>query len=434
LIKVHTDLRQRWHLLKTTFEAIGNQSLSVAERVDQGTPYQVKILLSVKFQADPLQRILRVLPKSSFKHLLLETPLWQYAMSSNLKSLPEGLKNTECEKGMLPVRPPIPYVPPTDLLEKRKTEQIKVELPNGTKFQMPTYSSGNNKEYLVHIIAILQLVEQKGTAAKVKEAFAVLVAVRKEMSPFFNFPEDKTVATKEARKKKLSELNKSLKAKKSFAVKQAQKAYELFRCFVVGEAQTQWDSIVNKMRTKNPWIGVNGKSNKGIRVKSWISFMDCIELNKLTVFPADAAEKQHYCIQQTIKKPQQVTVRRFVSRMIVLNDYLAYLPTVFNSLMAVAGTKKMNLPFNEADLAGIVLNSVPSSWVNQYNMMHSTLPKNPRALLNNLEAIKQIMDEKHSTSLKAKAKEASPASAAAKGSSRKHFASGSSGVLQVPKG
>jgi hypothetical protein len=34
-----------------------------------------------------------------------------------------------------------------------------------------------------------------------------------------------------------------------------------------------------------------------------------------------------------------------------------------------------------------VLNLVPSSWVNQYNMTHSTLPKNPRALLNNLEAI-----------------------------------------------
>ena len=69
-----------------------------------------------------------------------------------------------------------------------------------------------------------------------KEAFAALVKVRKEMSPFFNFPEDETVAKKEARKKKLSNLNKSLKAKKSFAVKQAQKAYELFHCFVVGEA------------------------------------------------------------------------------------------------------------------------------------------------------------------------------------------------------
>jgi hypothetical protein len=66
-------------------------------------------------------------------------------MSSSLKSLPEGLKNAECEKGTPPIRPPIPYVPPTDLHEKREMEQIKVELPNGTKFQMPTFGSGNNK-------------------------------------------------------------------------------------------------------------------------------------------------------------------------------------------------------------------------------------------------------------------------------------------------
>jgi hypothetical protein len=66
---------------------------------------------------------------------------------------------------------------------------------------MPTYSSGNNEEYLAHTIAVLQLVEQKGTAAEVKEAFAALMKVRKEMSPFFNFPEDETPAKKEARKK-----------------------------------------------------------------------------------------------------------------------------------------------------------------------------------------------------------------------------------------
>jgi hypothetical protein len=187
---------------------------------------------------------------------------------------------------------------------------------------MPTYGSGNNKEYLINVIAILRLVEHKGTAAEVKEAFAALVKVRKEMSPFLNFTEDETVAKREARKKKLSNLNKSLKAKKSFAVEQAQKAYELLRCFVVGEARTQWDRIVNKMHTKNPWIGINGKSNKGICVKSWISFMDCIKLHKLTVFPADAAEKQHYYMQQMIKKPQRVMVRQFVSRMGILNDYL----------------------------------------------------------------------------------------------------------------
>jgi hypothetical protein len=157
--------------------------------------------------------------------------------------------------------------------------------------------------------------------------------------------------------------------------------------------------------------------------------MDCIELHKLTIFPADPAEKQPYYMQQMIKKPQRVTVRQFMSRMGALNDYLAYLPTVFDSLMAVECTKKMNVLFDDAYQAGIVLNLVPSSWVDQCNMTHSMLPKNPRALLNNLEAIKQVMDEKHSASLKAKAKKASAASAVAKGSSKKHPVSGSSGKL-----
>jgi hypothetical protein len=83
----------------------------------------------------------------------------------------------------------------------------------------------------------------------------------------------------------------------------------------------------------------------------------------------------------------------------VLNEYLAYLPTVYHLSMAVAGTKKMNVSFDESNLAGIVLNVVPSCWINQYNMMHSTLLKSPWALLNDLEAIKQVMDEKHQANL-----------------------------------
>jgi hypothetical protein len=155
-------------------------------------------------------------------------------MSTDLKSLPEGLQNAKCEKGTPPVRLPIPYVPLSDLHEKRETKQIMVELSDGTKFQMPTYGTSNNEEYLVHIITILCLVEQKGTAAKVKEAFAAFVAVRKEMSPLLDVPEDKTANEKEARKKKLSNLKGALHVKKDVAVEKAQKAYKLFHCFVIG--------------------------------------------------------------------------------------------------------------------------------------------------------------------------------------------------------
>jgi hypothetical protein len=109
----------------------------------------------------------------------------------------------------------------------------------------------------------------------------------------------------------------------------------------------------------------------------------------------------------------------------VLNDYLAYLPTVYDLSMAIEGTKKINVPFDEAHLLAVIIpNLVLTTWVNQYNMTHSTLPKSPRALLLDLEAIERVMNKKHQASLKAKTKEASSASTSAKASSKKHSASG----------
>ncbi len=116
----------------------------------------------------------------------------------------------------------------------------------------------------------------------------------------------------------------------------------------------------------------------------------------------------------------------------MLNDYLAYLPTVYDLYMAVEGTKKSNVPFDKADLAGIVLNSVQLTWVNQYNMMHSMVPKSPHVLLPDLEAIKEVMTEKHHANLKIKAKEASTAFTSAKGNPKKCSALGGSGE-QGPK-
>jgi hypothetical protein len=76
-------------------------------------------------------------------------------MSSNLKSQPEGLKPLECKKGKSVAQPPILYVLPSDLIKKRETKQIKVKMPDGTNFAMAAFAYGTNKDYLVHIIAVL---------------------------------------------------------------------------------------------------------------------------------------------------------------------------------------------------------------------------------------------------------------------------------------
>jgi hypothetical protein len=90
-----------------------------------------------------------------------------------------------------------------------------------------------------------------------------------------------------------------------------------------------------------------------------MSFQDCLELHKITVFSADAAKRQRFYIQQAVRKPQRATVRQHILQMGVLNEYVRYLPRLKDSPNAVQTTKKGKIPFGEADLAAIGLASVP---------------------------------------------------------------------------
>jgi hypothetical protein len=86
----------------------------------------------------------------------------------------------------------------------------------------------------------------------------------------------------------------------------------------------------------------------------------------------------------------------------VLNDYVRHLTTLKDNSKAVPMKKKGKVPFGEADLAAILLPSVPMTWQNQYNLTHLTVFKSRCALLPDLEAIKQVMVEKKNRRLQAK--------------------------------
>jgi hypothetical protein len=157
-------------------------------------------------------------------------------------------------------------------------------------------------------------------------------------------------------------------------------SYKQLRNLLSGDTQSQWDHVCRKMHKNDSWAAVNGKITKSRRPQTWMSFLDYLELHKLTVLSADAAEKQQFYIQQAVRKPHRATVRQ----MGVLNDYVRHLPMLKDSSKAVPMTKKGNIPFGEADMAAIVLSSVPMLWQNQYNLNHSTVPKSTRTLLTDL--------------------------------------------------
>jgi hypothetical protein len=161
-----------------------------------------------------------------------------------------------------------------------------------------------------------------------------------------------------------------------------------------------------------------------------MTFQDCLELHKFTVFSADAAKRQQFYIQQAVHKPWRATVQQHTSQMGVLNDYVRYLPTLKDSPKAVPTMKEGNIRFGEADLVAIVLASVPMSWRNQYNLNHSTGHGLTHMLLPDLEAIERIMVEKHNKKLKAKGK-ATTARSKAKSNPKRKASGGLTG--RVPK-
>jgi hypothetical protein len=86
-------------------------------------------------------------------------------------------------------------------------------------------------------------------------------------------------------------------------------SYGQLRNLLSGDAQSQWDCVCREMHEHDSWAAVNGQVTGGRRPRMWMSFLDCLELHKLTVFSADAAEKQRFYTQQVVRKPQRATVQ-----------------------------------------------------------------------------------------------------------------------------
>jgi hypothetical protein len=87
-------------------------------------------------------------------------------MITLLKS-PDRLKEAECKKGQLSHRLPIPYILVVDIVTPKEEPQVfKIKLPDASHLSMLIYSRGNNEDYLAHIVAVLQVIEQKGLPKK----------------------------------------------------------------------------------------------------------------------------------------------------------------------------------------------------------------------------------------------------------------------------
>ncbi len=189
---------------------------------------------------------------------------------------------------------------------------LKVKLPNDSHISIPIFSRGNNEEYIAHIVAVLRIVEQKGLPKKYRvyaKAVAKRQAALKNLQEALE-PQDAVLTSVDitACKVEIEQTTQMLQEAQRAHDKLIAKSYEQLRNLLSGDTQSQWDCICHEMHKNDSWAAVNGKIIKGRHPRTWMSFLDCLKLHKLTVFSADAAKKQQFYIQQAVLKPQRATL------------------------------------------------------------------------------------------------------------------------------
>ncbi len=126
-------------------------------------------------------------------------------------------------------------------------------------------------------------------------------------------------------KVEIEQTQQMLQEAQKFHNKAIAKSYEQLRNLLSGNAQSQWDRVCREMHERDLWAAVNGQVTKGRHPQTWMSFLDYLELHKLTVFSADATKRQWFYIQQAVCKPQRATVQQHILHMGVLNDNVKHL-------------------------------------------------------------------------------------------------------------
>jgi hypothetical protein len=217
-------------------------------------------------------------------------------MSTTLKT-PNGLNNAEFEKGQLCNRPPILYVPEVDIITpKEEPQTLKVMLLDDSHLNMNIYSRGNTKEYLAHIVAVLQIINQKGLLKKCRKLAKAVVRHSEALKNLQEAAESQeTVSTNvdvTAHKVEIEQTQQMLQEAQKANDKTIAKTYKQLRNLLSGDAQSQRDCVCRKMHKRDSWARVNGQVTKGRHPRTWMSFHDCLELPKLTVFGAGAAKRQ----------------------------------------------------------------------------------------------------------------------------------------------
>jgi hypothetical protein len=188
------------------------------------------------------------------------TPLCQHLLLS-MSSTPTSyeLSDTDCKKGHVTQRPPIPYaVSKNGLLVSTLRETIKIKMPKGESKQSLLGSGVGGEEYVKHLMSFFRFMEKKGYEADLKAASKVTLGATTALKKLAKAQHGEKDPAKAERLTRVEAAKVRLIEAKIVESTLACLAYDLFCKFLRDKPKIQWDQIVTDMLTKNPWEYIKG--------------------------------------------------------------------------------------------------------------------------------------------------------------------------------
>jgi hypothetical protein len=306
---------------------------------------------------------------------------------STTKSIPEGLKPQECERGGH-IKPPIAYIPEKDIAEGQD-RTVKIKVSDDMHLTVTVFHQGTPEQFLSHVQMVLETIHQRKLDKAYQDACKEDIEAEKTLVKATEAKDSCRGTDENPPVIKMWKKATAAKTRTGENVDSTIQAVFLqYSTLLSEEASRPWAKIVEAQIDCDPFTDIYGVQHTEKRPRSWNSFMECVQLHLQTVFRCDAAETLRFYISNGLKKPNRVPIRDFVRRVERLNGYLSLLPCLYYSSKAAKSTKVVG-PFDDPDMASHILRMVPRNWQDQYELTGATVPQSVRELLEALERIER---------------------------------------------
>ncbi len=279
-------------------------SANVSSKQESG----IKILLEAEWPNCPTGLLPKCTGQTSFKQLIQGTHLNLILLRKMSVVGSNDIKDGDCERGRVTQQPPISYAQFKYPKWITKPDSVKVRLPKGDQYTCDLMNNASNAEtHLKWIQVYFCVLGKKNLRALLDIATVDCKKLLKDFKKFSKVPKKEVMVNKVMREVELATTKVKLVEATTIHAIAIQACYDLSCQLLADDPHDQWDRIVREVHETDPWNALDGKKNRGLRMKTSESLENCITFHKRTVFSLDAAEWQKSYMMGSLKNPHRMT-------------------------------------------------------------------------------------------------------------------------------